>query len=298
MAPALLLYAAVFVVPQAGLLAQSAYPDGQLSVDAYAAVVGDAHGFGVLLRTLAVGAAVAGVCLLLGFPLAYQLARTTSRWRGVLLGLTVFPLLTSAVVRTFGWQVIFYRTGPISAALRVVGIDTELIGTTTGVVVALAEVLLPFMVLTLYGVIRGIPAALEEAAQDLGDSPARAALHVVLPLARGGIVGGTLLVFSLAASSYVTPALIGGARVQVVATALYQQAISLVNYPRAAALAVVLLVVTGAIAIAQSRVLASAPASQAAGSDAPAADLPTSDTITSDSSGADDSATKASAGKR
>lgn len=255
--PGLLLYLAVFVVPQAGLLAQSASPDGQLGFGAYAAVVADRFGLGILWRTLVIGVAVALVCLVLGFPLAYQLARSTSRWRNVLLALTVFPLLTSSVVRTFGWQVLFYDTGPIRAALGALGIDIQLIGTSTGVVISLSEVLLPFMVLSLYSVIRGIPVALEEAAQDLGDSPVRALAQVVLPLAKGGILGGTLLVFSLSVSSFVTPALIGGARVQVVATTIYQQAISLVNYPRAAAFAVVLLAVTVVIAIAQSRALAS-----------------------------------------
>lgn len=251
--PAVLLYLVAFVLPQAGMLTRSVYPDDALGLGAYSAALGDAYGVGVVVRTMAIGGSVAIGCLVLGFPLAYQLARSTSRWRPVLLGLTVFPLLTSAVVRTFGWQVLFYEEGLISATLRRLGVDGALIGTNLGVVIALTEVLLPFMVLTLYGVIRGIPTALEDAAQDLGDSPAMAIARVTVPLARSGILGGTLLVFSLAVSSYVTPALVGGARVQVLATSIYEQAISLVNYPNAAALAVVLLAITTLLAVAQSR---------------------------------------------
>jgi putative spermidine/putrescine transport system permease protein len=255
LAPALGLYVLAFVVPQAGLLAQSAYPDDQFGPGAYAAVLDDAYGIAVVVRTLLIGASVALVSLLLGFPLAYQLARTSSRWRSFLLGLTVFPLLTSAVVRTFGWQVLFYREGIVSTALRHLGFDIELIGSGVGVVIALTEVLLPFMVLTLFGVIRGIPSSLEDAAQDLGDSPIRAVVRITVPLAKGGILGGTLLVFSLAVSSFVTPALVGGSRVQVMATAIYEHAISLVDYPTAAALAVVLLLLTTILAVAQSRAM-------------------------------------------
>ena len=255
LAPALGLFVVAFVLPQAGLLARSAYPDDQLGTGAYATVLADAFGVRVVARTLLIGASVALACLLLGFPVAYQLARSSSRWRSLLLGLTVFPLLTSAVVRTFGWQVLFYREGLISTALRRVGLDVELIGSSAGVVIALTEVLLPFMVLTLFGVIRSIPAALEDAAQDLGDSPTRAVVRITVPLARGGILGGTLLVFSLAVSSFVTPALIGGSRVQIIATSIYEQAISLVNYPNAAAFAVVLLLLTTSLAVAQSRAM-------------------------------------------
>jgi ABC-type spermidine/putrescine transport system permease subunit I len=255
LAPAVLLYLVAFVLPQAGLLTRSVYPDDALGLGAYAAALGDGYAVGVVVRTMAIGGSVALGCLVLGFPLAYQLARSTSRWRSALLGLTVFPLLTSAVVRTFGWQVLFYEEGLISGTLRSLGMDGALIGTNLGVVIALTEVLLPFMVLTLFGVIRGIPTELEDAAQDLGDSPAMAIARVTVPMARSGIVGGTLLVFSLAVSSYVTPALVGGARVQVLATSIYEQAISLVNYPNAAALAVVLLAITTLLAVAQSRVM-------------------------------------------
>lgn len=261
--PGAVLYLVVFVIPQAGLLAQSFYPDGALTSEHYSAVLGDQFALGIILRSIWIAALVATACAVLGFPLAYQLSRSTSRYKGLLVALTLFPLLTSAVIRTFGWQVIFYETGPISTFFSWFGADITLIGSQAGVIIALTQVLLPFMVLTLHGVIRNIPVALEDAAQDLGDSPLSAFFRVVLPLSRGGLLGGSLLVFSLAISTYVTPALIGGARVQVVATTIYQQAISLVNYPRAAAFAVVLLVITILVVLVQTRLLSrDSPAGQ------------------------------------
>ncbi|MBM9463027.1 ABC transporter permease [Aeromicrobium sp. YIM 150415] len=254
--PGAVLYLLVFVVPQAGLLAQSISPDGvAVTTEHYEAVLGDRFALGIIWRSIWIAALVAAACAVLGFPLAYQLSRSTSRFKGLLVALTLFPLLTSAVIRTFGWQVIFYETGPISTFFSWFGADVTLIGSQAGVIIALTQVLLPFMVLTLQGVIRNIPVALEEAAQDLGDGPIAVFTRVLLPLSKGGLLGGSLLVFSLAISTYVTPALIGGARVQVVATTIYQQAISLVNYPRAAAFAVVLLVITGIVVLVQTRLL-------------------------------------------
>jgi putative spermidine/putrescine transport system permease protein len=259
--PATLLFLAVFVVPQVWLFARSLYPKGSSgpSLSLYGDLLTDPYDLSLLWHTFVLGAVVAAGCALLGFPLAYQLARSTSRVRGPLLILTVFPLLTSAVVRTFGWQVLFYRTGVLGQLAPALGLGPQLVGTFTGVVIALVEVLLPFMVLTCYGVVRGVDPGIEEAALDLGDPPWRVLFRVTLPLCRGGLLAGSLLVFSLTVSSFVTPALIGGSRVQVAATAIYERTITLVDYPRAAALAVVLLVLVAALIAGYSRLLALPP---------------------------------------
>lgn len=256
--PAGLLFLAVFVVPQVWLLAGSLYPKGSSgpSLRLYGELLTNSYDLSLLWRTLVLGAVVAAGCALLGFPLAYQLARSTSRARGPLLILTVFPLLTSAVVRTFGWQVLFYRTGVLGQLAPALGLGPQLVGTFTGVVIALVEVLLPFMVLTCYGVVRGVDPGIEEAALDLGDPPWRVLFRVTLPLCRGGLLAGSLLVFSLTVSSFVTPSLIGGSRVQVAATAIYERTITLVDYPGAAALAVVLLVLIAALIAGYSRLMA------------------------------------------
>lgn len=253
--PAAALFAAGFLLPQGWLLVESVRdPDtGEFGLSAYRELLTDGYWLAVFARTVAVGALTVAVCVLTGFPLAYQLARSTSRWRPLLLALTVFPLLTSAVVRTFGWQVLFYPQGPLGQVAEVVGIS--LLGTVTGVVIALAEVLLPFMVLTCYGVLTRIDPAVEEAALDLGDPPLRVLLRVTVPLARGGILAGSALVFSLAVSSFITPALIGGARVQVAATAIYQQAISMANYQRASAIGVLMFCVVIGLLFVYGRLL-------------------------------------------
>jgi putative spermidine/putrescine transport system permease protein len=196
--------------------------------------------------------------LLLGYPLAYWLARMQTRWKTLLLLMTMFPLLTSAVVRSFGWMVLLYRTGLVSTLLRATGLargPVELMYSPPGVVIALTEVLLPFMVLTLYGVIQSIDGDLEAAAMNLGDRPLGALVHVTIPLSIGGILAGSLLVFSLSISSFVTPSLVGGPRVQVMATTIYDQTISLLNWQFASAVAAILLVVVLALAIGYSRVL-------------------------------------------
>jgi putative spermidine/putrescine transport system permease protein len=198
------------------------------------------------------------ITLVLGYPLAYWLARLETRWKTVLLVMTIFPLLTSAVVRSFGWMVLLYRTGLVNQVLLRLGIvdaPLTLMYSLTGVVIALAEVLMPFMVLTLYGVIRGIDRNLEEAAMDLGAGPLTTVYRVTLPLSAGGILAGSLLVFSLAISSFVTPSLVGGPRVQVMATAIQEQTVSLLNWQFAATLAAILLVVVLALSLAYSRLV-------------------------------------------
>lgn len=261
--PGLLVFFLLFVIPQAGLLGWSFRPSGDSdsaapTLDNYARFLTDSHYLSILFQTVVMGAEVALITLILGYPLAYWLARTSSRWKTLLLLMTVFPLLTSAVVRSFGWMVLLYRTGLVSNVLRASGLSrgpVELMYTQTGVVIAMAEVLLPFMVLTLYGVIQSIDRDLEHAAMNLGDSPTGAVLHVTLPLSTGGILAGSLLVFSLAISSFVTPSLIGGPRVQVMATTIYDQTISLLNWQFASAVAAILLLVVLGLALGYSRAL-------------------------------------------
>jgi putative spermidine/putrescine transport system permease protein len=138
-----------------------------------------------------------------------------------------------------------------------VGIENPpvLIATKLGVVIALSEIFLPFMVLTLFGVIRTIDPAIEEAAIDLGDPPFLVWWRVTIPLAKNGILGGSLLVFSLTLSSYVTPKLVGQSRVLTLATTIFEQAIVLVRYETAAAFAVVLLALTLGISILATRAM-------------------------------------------
>lgn len=252
-APCLVIYLGLFVWPQLALLGTSFVDGGKLSATHYARFFGDSYYWELLGRTLILGVSVTAITLVLGIPVAYVLARMRSRWSGFLLIVTTFPLLVSAVVRSFGWMVLFFRDGIVSNALMTLGLSerpVQLMYTLTGVIIALAQVLLPLMVLTLYGVFRSIDRDLEYAAMSLGARPPVALWLVTLRLGRGGIIAGSLLVFSLAISAFATPSLVGSARAHVMATAIFEQTIEMLDWPFAAALAAILLVVVLILSIA------------------------------------------------
>ena len=257
-APCVLLYTTLFIWPQALLLGTSFVDAGGVSAANYRAVLADEYYWELLGRTFILGAGVTVVTLVLGLPVAYVLARMQSRWSAFLLLLTTFPMLVSAVVRSFGWMVLFFRNGLISQMLVMLGVSprsSQLMYTLTGVVIALAQVLLPLMVLTLYGVFRSIDRDLEYAAMSLGARPATALWLVTLRLARGGIIAGSLLVFALSISTFATPSLVGGVRAGVMATAIFEQSIELLNWPLAATLATILLVCVFAVAMLYAGVM-------------------------------------------
>ena len=195
------------------------------------------------IRTFAVGAAVGLLCVLLGYPLAYFLVRTKSKWKGLLIALALAPLLASVVVRTYGWYIILNRFGVANDVLLGLGITTERIAfmpSTGAIIIGLAHALLPYAVLTIMGSLNGINPNLEQAAMSLGASATRTFVHVVLPLSLPGIAGGFMLAFSIAISAYATPAILGGPATQVMATAIYGFMTQLLDWSIGAALAVVL----------------------------------------------------------
>ena len=258
LAPCLFVYLVLFVLPQIGLLGSSVLDKGAPSAVHYAKVFDDSYYVFLMGRTLLTGFGVTLITLVFGVPIAYVLARMESRWATFLVMITTFPLLISAVVRSFGWMVLFFRNGPISALLVAVGLadkPVQLMHTLTGVVIALAQVLMPLMVLTLYSVFRSIDPQLERAAMTLGAGPFGAFRLVTLPLARGGLLAGSLLVFALSISAFATPSLVGGARANVMATAIYEQAVELLDWPFAAALASILLAVVLTLSILYAVVL-------------------------------------------
>lgn len=210
----------------------------------------------ILLDTLLMGLAVTFCSLVLSYPLAYTLARSASRWKGLLLVVVLVPLMTSVVVRSYGWMILLANNGVINAALAALGLSpVKLMFNFTGSVIALSEVLMPFMVLTLAGVLQNIDPALEEAARSLGGSRWRVFWDVVLPLSLPGVAAGSLLVFALAISAFATPRLVGGATTKVVATVVYDQAINVLNWPFAAATSFILMVLVLALTIGQGRLL-------------------------------------------
>lgn len=212
----------------------------------YKAFLTDRFFLDILVRSLLMSLYVTLWCLLLGFPFAYALSRLRGWKRAVLYFVVLAPLLTSAVVRTFGWMILLSNNGFINKTLMNIGViemPIPMMYRMTGIVIALVQVLLPFMILALDAALLNIDRQLYDAARNLGAGASRIFFQVTLPLTLPGIVSGSILVFTLAISAFVTPALIGGPRIPVMATLIYQQGIALLNWPFGGAISFVLLAV-------------------------------------------------------
>ncbi|WP_204150770.1 ABC transporter permease [Leptolyngbya sp. CCY15150] len=207
----------------------------------------------VLVDTFFLGLQVTIACLVFGYPVAYFYTYSPAKWKGILTFLIMLPLLTSAVVRTFGWVVILGRQGLINGALMGLGIIDEpikLLFTHQGVVMAMTQIWLPMMVLPIVASMSQIDPHLTSASKSLGGGLWRTFWEVTFPLTLPGLISGCLLVFALTVSSFVTPSIIGGGQLMYMPTLIYQQGVVLLNKPFAAAvsailLAMVLLVVFG-----------------------------------------------------
>jgi putative spermidine/putrescine transport system permease protein len=200
----------------------------------------------VVVRTLRQGFLTASICLLLGYPFAYVIARGNLSFRYHLLFLLFVPLFVSVVVRNFGWIVLLDRKGLINYALLTLGLVDEpvrILDTAQAVLIGLVNVLLVFMVMPIYSVLVNIPRSYEDAAQTMGATPITAWTRVTLPLSLPGIVGGWVLVFALSISSYVSPSVLGGPVYAVMPVVLVQQIRGTLNWPFAAATGFILIVI-------------------------------------------------------
>ena len=216
----------------------------KLGFDQYLRFFTDSYFWSVSERTLRLSVIITILCLILGFPLAYLMSRVSPRVRLWLTVLVILPLMTSVVIRTFGWLVLLGRGGPLTKVLSMLHLvrpDFSLMHTETGIVIAMVQVLLPFMTLTLLGVTSRINKDLEEAARTLGCGFYGTIRHITFPLSLPGVVSGSLLVFALSISSFITPTLVGGLRLPVLAGSIYQQITSTLDWAFAAAESVILL---------------------------------------------------------
>ncbi|HZS65485.1 MAG TPA: ABC transporter permease [Burkholderiales bacterium] len=248
--PNALLLSASFVKSEAQQLTR------ELTLENYAFLFTRALYVWAFIRTFLVGFAVGLIDVALGYPLAYFLVRSRSRWKGLLIALALAPLLASVVVRTYGWYIILNRFGVANDLLLGLGLIDERIAfmpSTGAIIIGLAHALLPYTVLTIMGSLQGINPNLELAAMSLGASRTRTFLNVVLPLSFPGIAGGFILAFSIAISAYATPAILGGPATQVMATAIYGFMTQLLDWSIGAALAVILVVCAMTLAYAAAR---------------------------------------------
>lgn len=207
-------------------------------------------------RTVVMSGLVAICVTVMAYPVAYFLARSRSPWRAVVFALAIAPELAGVVLRTYGWLIILEDHGFINNALLSLGVISEplpLAKNMFGVVVGLTHVILPFGVLSLLTSLQGVDPNLEKSAQILGASRLSVIRHIVLPLTVPGMVSSMLLAFTMSASAYATPAILGGAGFKVLATMVYEQVLFYVDWSFAAVMANVLLVMMLIVAFIGSR---------------------------------------------
>jgi mannopine transport system permease protein len=244
--PVLALMAPFFLLPIIGLLKESVFAP-EFTLRSYARVIEESLYVRVMLRTLWISFLVSIATLLLGYPVAMLMARVKGLWAVAVAACVLVPLWTSVLIRSYAWIVLLQRNGIVNDWLQALGIiesPLKMLYTEGAVMMAMTHVLLPFVILPIYGALKSIPADLTLAARNLGAGRWRSFWLVTLPLSLPGIYAGVLMTFILAIGFYVTPALIGGPQTLFIATLIGQQTTQVLDWSFAGALSAVLLVIT------------------------------------------------------
>lgn len=252
--PASIVVLIIIVLPMLLLLRSSFDPDTMQAVVEegftfanYQRFFTDWYYLKIFVDTLKVAILCTVLALVLGFPVAYFLARTQSRFKSLFIILLVFPLLVGNVVRAAGWMIILGHAGAINTMLLWLGLTDaplKLLYTPAAVVIGTTGIVLPYLILTLQSVLEGIDFSVEEAARNLGANPAVTFFRIILPIAAPGVAAGTVLVFILCMNAYATPVLLGGTGITMMAPALYDQITKAADWPFGSAMALILVVTT------------------------------------------------------
>ena len=209
----------------------------------FAEMLTDPYELRIIGRTVTLGLIVTAVCIVLGFPIAYLLARSGTRWGGILLAVSIFPLLLSNVVRTFGWLVLLGANGAIGRLLTGTGLvddAPQLLYTPLAIVLGLTQLFLPLAVISCYSAVAQIDPGLDDAARGLGAGRTRTFWTIVVPLATPGIIVAATLVFAGSVTAYTTPYLLGGSGQRMLATQLFTYANVTIDWPAASATALIM----------------------------------------------------------
>lgn len=253
--PLVLFLLVVYGYPLLGFLSRSVV-DPTLTGSHVQEFTSSATALKIILLTFRLALTVTLSCLVLGYPVAYLLSSINARASNLLMILVLVPFWTSILVRTYAWMVILGNSGVINnilIQLHLIQTPLPLLFNTFSVHVGMIHILLPFMILTLYSVMRGIDRTLLRAAQNLGATPWTAFLRIFLPLSMPGIFGGCVLVFILSLGFYITPQLLGGPSDYTISMFMYIQVSELLDWGYAALLALILLASTIAIFLVASR---------------------------------------------
>lgn len=263
--PALLLFLALLVVPIAltGILSFNVFDamfgtQNGYTFASYLEVLSDSFYYELFARTALMSLGVTAVCIAIGVPETLILSRMRPAWQGGFFVVILGPLLISVVVRTLGWSLLLGREGFINSALMALGLidkPLQLMFSMTGVVIALTHVMMPFMVISVWSTLQKVDGQIAHAARSLGAGPVTTFRRVVLPQLMPGILSGGIIVFTLSASAFATPAMIGGRGVKVVTTAIYDEFLSTMNWPLGASIAVLLLIAIVFVVIGSNRLI-------------------------------------------
>ena len=248
--PGVVLLCFFLVLPLLSSLVPTVFPESSFSLQLYIDFFKDSYFMAVLGRTLSISLIVTIFCAVLGLPAAYVISGVSKKWRGILIALTLFPLLTNSVIRSFAWITILGKNGVINNLLMMFGVITEpmsLLYTDFSIIIGSVYLFLPTMIMTLVGVLENIDDDLLEAAATLGLSPLKGFFKIILPLSLPGMIVGSILVFTGTLTAYTTPQLLGGNKKMLLATLLYQRATTLGDWTSASVIALVMIVITFAV---------------------------------------------------
>ena len=262
-APALLLFACLLLLPLAltAVLSFQVFDHATgvkntFTLAHYIAVFTDDYYHAIFWRTFWMSALVTLICVLVGAPEAYVLSRMGKPWRSILLLVVLAPLLVSVVVRAFGWSMLLGPEGVVNQLVRWAGLPTmKILYTEAAVIIALVHVMLPFMVIPVWTSLQKLDPGVEDAALSLRASHFTTLRRIIFPQVLPGVLSGSLIVFGLSASAFAIPGLLGGRRLKMVATVVYDEYLHELNWPLGAAIAFTLLLANLVVMLSYNRLL-------------------------------------------
>jgi len=220
---------------------------GNYPASSYVEFFQDAYYLKIFFRTVKMALITTAVCMVAGVPTAYFISRCKKKWKGLLLAISIFPLMTNSIIRSFAWINILGTNGIINRLLTSLGIINEpakLLYTEFSIIIGSVYLFLPLMIVTVTGVMENIENDLMEAAQSLGANRISAFMKVVFPLSLPGIIVGSILVFTGTLTAYTTPQLLGGNRNLVLSTLIYQKALTVGDWNSASVIALIMIIIT------------------------------------------------------
>lgn len=247
--PGLVILLVCLAIPLLRVLAPSIF-DGEYPFSSYVGFFKDEYYLKIFLRTVKIAVITTAVCMVGGIPTAYFISRCDKKWRGLLLAASIFPMMTNSVIRSFAWINILGSNGIINKLLAALGfIDKpmKLLYTDFAIIIGSIYLFLPLMIVTVTGVMENIDDDMMEAAQSLGAARMEAFMKVIFPMSLPGIIVGGILVFTGTLTAYTTPQLLGGNSNMVMATLIYQRAMSVSDWTGASVIAFIMIIVTLAV---------------------------------------------------